>query len=85
MIKLLLWIKNTPVYVWIAGTLLSLLVIWGEIRNRQGKKEIEDKVKQEQQARESATRERGRKADEKINSSDTFITDWLRSNNRFRD
>jgi hypothetical protein len=43
------------------------------------------KVKEEAVKRDEATEKRIRKANEKINSSNSSVTDWLHRNNRFRD
>ena len=86
MLKLLMWFKNTPVYVWIASALLVAFGIWGQVNKSRGKREADEAAAEQRREAETATRERARKAHEEIiDGGSTHITDWLRSNDRFRD
>ena len=79
--KILLWIKKAPSWVW--GVVLSIVIGWGLIRH--GEDRANEYNEKQQRDREQATRTRGREANEKINSSDSTVTDWLHGTNRFRD
>jgi len=86
MLKFLMWLKNTPVYVWIASALLAAFGLWGQVNRSRGKKEAAEAAAAKQREAETATRERANRAHEEIiDGGSTHITDWLRRNDRFRD
>lgn len=85
MLNLLKLIRNSKLYLWVAGVVFALAIAWGEHRNRSGRQAVQDRVEKERLEREAATRERARKANEKISSNPSFISKWLRDNKRFRD
>ena len=85
MLNLLKLIRNSNLYLWVAGLVFALAMAWGEYRNKVGKQAIKDRVEKERLEREAATRERAREANEKISSDPSFISKWLRDNKRFRD
>jgi hypothetical protein len=86
MLKLLTWVKNTPVYVWIVSLLVLAFGVWGQVNKSRGKKEATEANTEAQREAETATRERARKAHEEItNGGDSHISEWLQRNDRFRD
>jgi hypothetical protein len=52
---------------------------------KKGEKINQANVNEEARKRDEATRQKRDKVNEKINSSDTYVTDWLRKHDRFRD
>lgn len=86
MLKLLMWIKNTPLYVWVASVLVLAFGVWGQVNKSRGKKQADEANAEARREAEEATRERARKAHEEItNGGDSHISEWLQRNDRFRD
>ena len=77
------WLVNTKAIrylVYALGVIATVLFI----RKSGSDSQELSQIKQEQK-KEEATREKVKKANEKINSDPTFINDWLRKNRKFRD
>ena len=83
MLNLWYLIKNNRAVQTLIGLGLSFMAALALIKK--GESINQAKVDEEIRKRDSATRERRDKANEKINSSDSSVNDWLRDNNRFRD
>lgn len=76
-------IKNSKIYQGLIAFGIFLLGALALIRK--GESINQSKVDEQARKRDKATQERRDKTNEKINSSDTYVNDWLRSNDRFRD
>lgn len=83
MLKLLNLIKGSRLYQGLIAFGVFLLGALALIKK--GESINQAKVDREARKRDEATRERVRKANEKIDSSSSHGADWLRDNNRFRD
>ena len=81
---LMLWqmIKNSKLYQGLIAFGIFLLGALALIKK--GESINQSKVDNEIRKRNEATRERRDKTNEKINSSDSYVNDWLRKRDRFR-
>jgi hypothetical protein len=83
---MLVWwkiIKNSKFAQGLIGIGIALLTALALIKK--GESINQAKVDEEARKRDVATRERRDKANEKINSSSSSVTDWLHKRDRFRD
>ena len=82
---MLLWqmIKNSKIVQGLIGFGVFLLGALTLINK--GKKINQARVDEQARKRDEATRERRDRANEKINSSDSSVNDWLHKHDRFRD
>lgn len=76
-------IKNSRLVQALIGFGIFLLGALALIKK--GEQINQSKVDEEARKRDQATRQKRDKVNEKINSSDTYVTDWLRKHDRFRD
>ena len=76
-------IKNSKLYQGMIAFGIFLLGALALIKK--GESINQSKVNNEIRKRNEATRERRDKTHEKINSSDSYVNDWLRKRDRFRD
>ena len=80
--SLWLLIKNSKV---VQGLIAFGVFLLGALALiKKGESINQTKVDKEALEKDQATRKRNDDANEKISSSPTFVTDWLRDNNRFR-
>jgi hypothetical protein len=83
MMKLLHLLKTSRLYQALVAFVLLSLSVLGLLKK--GGRINQAKVEEERRKRDEATRKRRDEVNEKINSSDSFVDDWLRDHNRFRD
>ena len=79
----LTWLKSLPIRPWMLWVVAALAAFFYAQHLGSTQQEL-DQIKQEQVERQ-ATREKVEKANDKIKSSPTFISEWLRDNGYFRD
>jgi hypothetical protein len=80
-----LWTKLKQSKVWPYLVAFGVFLLGALALIKKGENINQEKVEKEALLRDQATRKRNDDANEKISSSPTFVTDWLRANNRFRD
>ena len=68
-----------------AIVVIAALAFWSYSLVDYGGNQATQKIIEQNIKNEAATRETVRRANESIRSSDDFIVEWLRDNNRFRD
>ena len=83
MLNLWYLIKNNRAVQALIGLGLSFMAALALIKK--GESINQANVNEEIRKRDEATRERRDKTNEKINSSDSYVDDWLRNSDRFRD
>lgn len=81
--SLLLWMKGTWAYKWVAGIVLVILAALYIRKSALDSERLDVLLKEKEKDR--ATKKVVKEANEKINSDSGFINKWLHETNRFRE